>query len=111
MSPESAQAEKDSLCSNREGTKYERTEMLVGPEVSTRQTWEFFSNVSKKVDGCASSSAIPVAMTIFGDAYKDMKSRGVKIRSIVDITKDNLTYCKDLMQYAEVRHIKIRGSS
>jgi two-component system, OmpR family, sensor histidine kinase VicK len=105
MSPESAQPEKDTLCSNREGTKYERTEMLVGPEVTTRQAWEFFSNVSKKVDGCASSSAISVAMTIFGDAYKDMKSRGIKIRSIVDITKDNLNYCKDLMHHAEVRHI------
>jgi signal transduction histidine kinase len=34
-----------------------------------------------------------------------MKSRGVKIRWVTDITKDNLTHCKDLMQYAEVRHI------
>jgi signal transduction histidine kinase len=44
-------------------------------------------------------------MTIFRDAYEDMKSRGVKIRWVTDITKDNLTHCKDLMQYAEVRHI------
>jgi signal transduction histidine kinase len=34
-----------------------------------------------------------------------MKRRGIKIRSVTDITKDNLTHCKDLMQYAEVRHI------
>ena len=80
MSPESTQPEKGTLRSNREGTKYERTEMLVGPEVTTEQAWEFFSNVSKKVDGCAGSAAISIAMTIFGEAYKDMKSRGIKIR-------------------------------
>jgi hypothetical protein len=44
-------------------------------------------------------------MTLFRDAYEGMKSRGVKIRWVTDITKDNLTHCKDLMQYADVRHI------
>jgi hypothetical protein len=44
-------------------------------------------------------------MTVFSDAYKNMKKRGIKIRSVTDITKDNLNYCKELMQYAEVRHI------
>jgi signal transduction histidine kinase len=66
---------------------------------------ELFSNVSKKFDGCANSTAPSIAMTILRDAYEDMKSRGVKIRWVTDITKDNLTHCKDLMQYAEVRHI------
>ncbi len=42
---------------------------------------------------------------IFRAAYENMKSRGVKIRWITDITKDNLKHCKDLMRYAEVRHI------
>src|SRR5918997_2214199 len=100
-----AHTEKDSLHSNQEGTKYERTEMLIGPEATTKQAWEFFSNVSKKFDGCASSAATPIVMTVFKDAYKSMKRRGIKIRSVTDITKDNLKHCKDLMQYAEVRHI------
>jgi signal transduction histidine kinase len=107
MSHDRTQPEKDALHSNQdqEVTKYERTEMLIGPEVTTKQAWEFFSNVSKKFDGCASSSATPIVMTAFRDAYKGMKRRGVKIRSVTDITKDNLNHCKDLMQYAEVRHI------
>jgi signal transduction histidine kinase len=57
------------------------------------------------LDVCASSAAPTIAMTIFRDAYKSMKSRGIKIRWVTDITKDNLKHCKDLMQYAEVRHI------
>jgi two-component system, OmpR family, sensor histidine kinase VicK len=107
MSQDRTQAEKDILHSNQDqkGTRYERTEMLIGPEVTTNQAWEFFSHVYKKFDSCASSAATPIVMTIFRDAYKSMKSRGIKIRSVTDITKDNLKHCKDLMQYAEVRHI------
>jgi two-component system, OmpR family, sensor histidine kinase VicK len=99
------QPEKGESRSNQEETKYERTEMLIGAEVTTKQAWEFFSNVSRKVDGCASSAATSIVMTVFSDAYKNMKKRGIKIRSVTDITKDNLNYCKELMQYAEVRHI------
>src|SRR5215218_693132 len=106
MSTEKIHAEKDVLQSNQEGTKkHEQTEMLIGAEVTTKRMSELFSNVSKKFDGCANSTAPSIAMTIFRDAYEDMKSRGVKIRWVTDITKDNLTHCKDLMQYAEVRHI------
>src|SRR5215216_4398711 len=99
------QPEKGELPSNQEETKYERTEMLIGAEVTTKQAWEFFSNVSRKVDGCASSAATSIVMTLFSDAYKNMKKRGIEIRSVTDITKDNLNYCRELMQYAEVRHI------
>jgi two-component system sensor histidine kinase VicK len=106
MSTEKIHAEKDVLQSNQEGTKkHEQTEMLIGAEVTIKRMSELFSNVSKKFDGCANSTAPSIAMTIFRDAYEDMKSRGVKIRWVTDITKDNLTHCKDLMQYAEVRHI------
>ena len=106
MSTEKIHAEKDVLHSNQEGTKkHEQTEMLIGAEVTIKRMSELFSNVSKKFDGCANSTAPSIAVTIFRDAYEDMKSRGVKIRWVTDITKDNLTHCKDLMQYAEVRHI------
>jgi two-component system, OmpR family, sensor histidine kinase VicK len=107
LSQDRTQAEKDTLHSKQDQkeTRHERTEILIGPEVTTNQAWEFFSHVYKKLDGCASSAATPIVMTLFRDAYKSMKRRGIKIRSVTDITKDNLTYCKDLMQYAEVRHI------
>jgi two-component system, OmpR family, sensor histidine kinase VicK len=98
-------AEKDVLEANQQRTKYEKTEMLIGPEVTTKRAWEFFSTNSKKFDVCASSATTSIAMTIFRDTYEEMKRRGTKIRWVTDITKDNLTHCKDLMQYAEVRYI------
>jgi two-component system, OmpR family, sensor histidine kinase VicK len=107
MSQDRTQAKKNTIHSNedQEGKKYEKTEMLIGPEITTKQAWEFFSHVYKKFDGCGSSAATPIVMTVFSDAYKSMKRRGIKIRAVTDITKDNLKDCKDLMRYAEVRHI------
>lgn len=38
--------------------------------------------------------------------YADAKKRGVKIRVITEITKENLTYCKENMKYIDdLRHI------
>src|ERR671924_72311 len=105
MSGDKTQAEKDILQMDQEETKHEKTEMLIGAEVTTKRVREVFSNVSKKFYVCANSAAPSVAMIIFRDAYEDMKSRRIKIRWVTEITKDNLRHCKDLMQYAEVRHI------
>jgi hypothetical protein len=74
MSHDRTQAEKDILHSKQDQkeTRHERTEILIGPEVTTNQAWEFFSHVYKKLDGCASSAATPIVMTLFRDAYKSM---------------------------------------
>ncbi len=71
-------AEKDTLEANPGSTEHEKTEILMGPEVTTKQAWEFFSTNSKKFDVCASSATTSIAMTIFRDAYEDMKAEGLK---------------------------------
>jgi len=43
--------------------------------------------------------------------YLDAKRRGVKILYITEITKYNLQYCKEIMQFAELRHMDgVRGN-
>jgi hypothetical protein len=32
------------------------------------------------------------------------KNRGVNFRYVTEITKDNIAYCKELSEFAEVRH-------
>ena len=105
MSTKKTQPEKDISHMGDEGAKYEKTEMLIGDEATTKRVWEFFSNVSNEFDVCANSAAPSNAMSIFRDAYEDMKNKGIKIRWVTDITKDNLTHCKNLTQYADLRHI------
>ena len=40
------------------------------------------------------------------------KDRGVKFRYVTEITKDNISYCKDMLKFAEIRHLEdgIKGN-
>jgi hypothetical protein len=42
MSTEKTQAEKDISYTGEEGTKHEKTEMLIGAEATTKRVWEIF---------------------------------------------------------------------
>jgi signal transduction histidine kinase len=44
-------------------------------------------------------------------AYLELKKRGTKIRFVTEITKENIHYCRQMMQIAEMRHLDgIKGS-
>jgi len=43
--------------------------------------------------------------------YISLQKRGVKTRVITEITKENVNYCKELMNFSEVRHLdEIKGN-
>lgn len=45
------------------------------------------------------------------NAVLDLINRGIKIRLITDITKENAEYCKELLKVSEIRHIEgIKGN-
>jgi signal transduction histidine kinase len=90
----------------------ESTEILRGVEDTTRAVVLFFTNANW-VSVCADSLAPSVAMGVepIKECYENLKSRQVKVRWITEITKDNLSYCRALMQYAELRHLDgIKGN-
>lgn len=90
----------------------ETTEILRGGEDTTRAVVQFFTNANW-VSACADSLAPSVAMGVepIKECYENLKSRKVKVRWITEITKDNLSYCKALMHYAELRHLDgIKGN-
>jgi two-component system, OmpR family, sensor histidine kinase VicK len=90
----------------------ETTQILRGAEDTTRAEVLFFTNANW-VSACADSLAPSVAMGVepIKKCYENLKSRKVKVRWITEITEDNLSYCKALMQYAEVRHLDgIKGN-
>jgi signal transduction histidine kinase len=90
----------------------ETTEILRGVEDTTRAVVLFFTNANW-VSVCADSLAPSVAMGVepIKECYENLKSRQVKVRWITEITKDNLSYCRALMQYAELRHLDgIKGN-
>jgi two-component system, OmpR family, sensor histidine kinase VicK len=85
----------------------EKTEVLYDPNEIVRRVIELCYTVKYTMDGCIDVNGpsmfvdtIPVTK-----AFADTKNRGVKIRFISEISKDNLKYCKELMKIAEVRHL------
>jgi len=45
------------------------------------------------------------------EGLNQLKERGVKLRMVTEITNDNISYTKKMMQIAEVRHLKgVRSS-
>lgn len=37
--------------------------------------------------------------------YLELKNRGVKIRIVTEITKDNIAYCRKAMEFSQLRHL------
>jgi two-component system sensor histidine kinase VicK len=90
----------------------ETTEILQGAEDTTRAVVLFFTNANL-VSACGDSLAPSVAMGVepIKECYENLKSRKIEVRWITEITNDNLSYCKALMQYGELRHLDgIKGN-
>jgi hypothetical protein len=70
-------------------------------------TVEIFSKLKKSTDICTYSKGVYLTINTkpIWEGYVKLKDRGVKLRWITDITKENLSDCKKLMRIAEVRHL------
>jgi two-component system, OmpR family, sensor histidine kinase VicK len=96
-----------------EGRVAEKTEVLHGPEKTTKAILEFLSNTHSSLDICADSSWPSVAMEVdvYRNALRDLRVRRVKFRIVTEITKDNLSYCKEVRKLGELRHLDgVKGS-
>jgi hypothetical protein len=85
----------------------ERTEVYYGEEEAMKILLQAMANVKKEAVVCsdANSPAFSMGVEPVKKGFIDFKKRGVKIRQIVEITKDNLEYCKEFMNYVELRHM------
>jgi two-component system, OmpR family, sensor histidine kinase VicK len=91
----------------------EKTEVMYGSENTTKIILEFLSRANKNLDIYADHTWPSVSMEIdvFKRAMQDIKKRGAKSRYIVEITKDNILYCKELMKIDDLRHLDgIKGN-
>jgi signal transduction histidine kinase len=89
-------------------TNQERTEILYGAQNALNVSLKLVANAKYKIDLMADSKASTVYVCL--DEYKNslaqVKGKGVQIRFLTEITKDNISYCKQLMKYVdELRHL------
>jgi sugar-specific transcriptional regulator TrmB len=91
----------------------EKTEIIYGNENIKNLTLRSFDRIKEKMDTCA-DSITPVNLVEFEPMFRqfrELKSRGVRLRLITEITKDNISYCKKLSKIEEVRHMdEIKGN-
>ena len=90
-----------------------KTIVLTDPKDIMSSAAALFSNVRERIDCCADSNA-PISHFMLKpvqDGYIHLKNRGIKVRFITEITKENLYYSKELMKIVELRHLDgIKGN-
>jgi two-component system sensor histidine kinase VicK len=91
----------------------ERTEVLTNPEDMIKISLRIFEQLSESMDAICDNKGVQVTINTkpIWDGMHVLKSSGVKLRWITDITKENLDWCKEFMKIVELRHLdKIEGA-
>jgi hypothetical protein len=92
----------------------EKTEVIYGDENIIRDTLEVYSVLTNSLDICNDSNG-PSMFVIPNHpvtrAYRELRERGIRLRFIAEVTKDNIVYSKELMKNCELRHLdEVRGN-
>lgn len=88
----------------------EKTEVLYGFNKTTEVLLKFLNSSEVSMNICTWPS-VAMGVEVFRKGLYELKTRSVQSRFITDITKDNIEYCKELMQISELRHLDgIKGN-
>src|SRR5918994_4543103 len=93
----------------------EKTEVHHGIEDANNVIINFVHNTKNKLDACldANGPSVMIDVQPIKEARINAKDRGVKFRYITEITKENISYCKQLIKEfdAELRHLdEVKGN-
>jgi two-component system sensor histidine kinase VicK len=96
-----------------EGVPIETTEIVRGIENIVRNQVEGLSFTEIQHDACVDSTfpASLLSSKTVWDKCLELRNRGVKIRTITEITPQNIAYCKKMIERMDLRHLDaIRGN-
>ena len=82
--------------------------MLYGTQSSTKALVEFVSKAKQKIDSVIDSTAPSVIIeveSIRKERFAAAKDKNVKLRYVTEVTNDNLSYCKEMLKFSEIRHL------
>jgi signal transduction histidine kinase len=100
--------------SRRERPKKEDTLVFYGVDAVINIVIQFLNQTNKTVYACVDQTRpiLTLDILVLKKAFEDAKRRGVKLMYVTEITKDNLSYCKQLMEMThELRHLDgIKGN-
>jgi signal transduction histidine kinase len=100
--------------SRRERPKKEDTLVFYGVDTVINTVIQFLNQTTKTVYACVDQTRpiLTLDILVLKIAFEDAKRRGVKLMYVTEITKENLPYCKQLMEMTyELRHLDgIKGN-
>ena len=100
--------------SRRERPKKEDTLVFYGVDTVINTVIQFLNQTTKTVYACVDQTRpiLTLDILVLKKAFEDAKRRGVKLMYVTEITKENLPYCKQLMEMTyELRHLDgIKGN-
>jgi hypothetical protein len=91
---------------------FEKTEVLNGIDENAKVIIDFIKNTKHSYDVCADSTvpSLIIKTGALRKSYVEFVARAGHIRFITEITKENLSSCKEIMKLVELRHIEgIKG--
>lgn len=88
-------------------TDMAKTRILRGSKNTTNAIIRLISQSKTRIDVCCSYKVQSLAISekFFRKAIVDAKKEGLEFRIIMKITKDNISYCRNLMKMVELRHL------
>jgi signal transduction histidine kinase len=88
----------------------ERTVVVYGIDNVINIVLQFLSQTNNKIDACVDYTRPSLAIDYLAlkNAFLNAKKRGVKLRYVTEITKDNISYCKQLLttMVYDLRHLE-----
>ena len=98
----------------RESPKKEDILVFYGVDAVINIVMQFLNHTNKTVYACVDQTRpiLTLDILVLKKAFEDAKRRGVKLMYVTEITKDNLSYCKRLMEMThQTRHLEgIKGN-
>lgn len=92
----------------------ENTEVIYGDQNIVNDTLKVYSVLNEYLDICNDSkgpSMFVIPNHPVTKAYRELKKRGIRLRFIAEITKDNIVDCRELMKTCELRHLdEVKGN-
>jgi two-component system, OmpR family, sensor histidine kinase VicK len=99
---------------DKKSLEVEVTRVFYGVESVVNVVLQFLTQANNKIDACIDQTrpSLIIDIDILKQAFVVVKKRGIKLRYITEITKDNLSYCKQLLTMVdELRHLDgIKGN-
>jgi signal transduction histidine kinase len=92
----------------------QRTDIIYGVENAVNAVIRFASDSKVKIDACVdyTGPSLAVDIELLRHYFLAAKRRGVRLRYVTEITKDNIHHCKELVKMVdELRHLDgIKGN-